>query len=156
MSQQASLKDLLLCKQKLSGDIEALEQSIRPQIVPLKAELSEVEKRIEVIVLEPAKASFSIAGKDTGTVHFDLDQVHVEVTREKSVKWDQGKLTEIFQKIRSAGDNPNQYIKTEYKVSENLFKEWPDAVRAVFTTARTVTPGKPKFEFTINPEDIPS
>ena len=151
-----NLKELLTKKDELAATIATIEDGIRPQLAPIKAELSEVEKAIESTVSGPAKANFAAAQKDTGTVHFELDGVHVKVTCDKTVKWDQAKLEDIFNKIRTAGDNPNQYIKTDYKVSETSFKEWPDAVKAVFTPARTVTPGKPKFEFHFNEDsEIP-
>ena len=44
-----------------------------------------------------------------------------------------------------SGDDPRQYITAKFSVSESRFKAWPEVLRQQFESARTVTPGKPKF-----------
>lgn len=51
----------------------------------------------------------------------------------------------IWDRIAATGDDPRQYIEVKYSVSEAKYKAWPDTLKQPFSTARTVTPGKPKF-----------
>ena len=90
-----------------------------------------------------------MSGKDTGTVNFVVDGVEVKQTVSKTVKWDQSELAFVFERIQEAGDNPDDYIKTSLSVSESDFKKWRPEIQAVFTKARSVLPGKPKYDFEV-------
>jgi hypothetical protein len=153
----ATLQELLAERYRLEDEIGRIEDSILPKLDPLRAQMAEIEKAIDGRIAAPIQGAFQRARKDTGTVNLEVDRVAVKVTRGKTVKWDQSLLFAIFKRIQAAGDDPNAYIQaeTQYKVSENAFKEWPDAVKNVFMPARTVTPGKPKIEFIPLDEEIP-
>ncbi|MCP4228866.1 MAG: hypothetical protein GY771_01790, partial [bacterium] len=85
--------------------------------------------------------------KDTGTVNFVRDGVSVKHVVGKVVTWDQEELSAVVAHIAGAGADPNEYVKSEYKVSERDYKDWPEAVKGFFNKARTVTPGKPKITY---------
>ena len=64
----------------------------------------------------------------------------------KRVKWDQAKLRHAIEIIRTGwGDDPTDYVKTKFEVSEAAFTNWPRPVRELFTPARTVETGLPAY-----------
>ena len=94
------------------------------------------------------------SGKEFGVVRFHEDNVEVVTDVKKDVKWDQGQLVGIVQTIRNAGDNPAQYVKTTFDVSERKYTAWPDSIRRVFEPARTVKAGKPSFKLTLREQEV--
>jgi hypothetical protein len=94
---------------------------------------------------ERAAALRREAGKDTGTVRIVEDEYIVIADLPKRVKWDQALLAEVVERIRAAGDDPAEYVTTEFKVSERAYGAWPQAIRSIFAPARTVETGKPSY-----------
>jgi hypothetical protein len=45
----------------------------------------------------------------------------------------------VVVRIRDAGDDPAEYVKTRLEVSERAYTAWPQRIRAIFEPARTVT-----------------
>lgn len=97
----------------------------------------EVETRLK----DQIAATFLADGKDTGTVHVASDGCDVEVTRSKKVEWDQSTLATLAEQIKTANDNPADYIETSLTVPERKFTAWPEAIQSKFAGARTVKPG---------------
>ena len=85
-------------------------------------------------------------GVDTGMIHIDRDGLDVQVDRSKTVTWDQAKLAASVEAIRAGGDDPAEYVKTAYSVSEAAYAAWPSMIRKVFEPARTVKPGNPTIK----------
>lgn len=85
------------------------------------------------------------AAKDTGTVRITDEGFVVIADLPKRVKWNQAKLASIVERIRAAGDDPAEYVSTEFKVSERAYGAWPQSIRSVFAPARTVETGKPRY-----------
>ena len=69
------------------------------------------------------------------------------------MSWDQQFLSDMYARIKDAGDDPDIYINattvTDYAVLETNFKAWPEEYQKAFMPGRTVTPGKTVF--TIEP-----
>jgi hypothetical protein len=87
------------------------------------------------------------AGLNTTGTHRRMDgdyEIRIEVP--KNVAWDQAKLAAAIETIRGWGENPADYVDTKLSVSETSYKAWPPAIRDLFTPARTIKPGKKKFE----------
>lgn len=124
------------------------------RINELKKELEPVEHGINEIIAPIANAARQTEGKDTGTVNVEIEGMQVKADLPKKVDWDQEALSAIGDKIAAAGDDPVKYIRVTYGVSETAFKQWPDAVKAVFLPARTVKTGKPVYTVVLD-EDIP-
>lgn len=139
------IRELLTKKTETETAIKALMDTIRPRLEELEAQLNEANAKLN----EASTALLDGKDKDTGTWNFQTDGVLVKAVISKTVKWDQTKLSAIWQKIAEAGDDPKTYINQELKVAENAYKAWPESIRSVFTPARTVIPGKPKFEYLI-------
>ena len=86
-------------------------------------------------------------GKDFGTVRFDDGNITVIADLPKRApSWDQKRLAGIVQRIRDAGDDPEEYVEITFKVTESRFKNWPSHIRRTFEPARTVKAGKPGFK----------
>lgn len=82
----------------------------------------------------------------TGT-HQRIDgDYEIKITVPKRTEWDQEKISKAVETIKGWGENPADYVDTKLSVSESKFKAWPPAIRDLFEPARTVKPGKFKFD----------
>lgn len=85
--------------------------------------------------------------KDTGTVRFEDNGFIVVADLPKRVKWDQQRLKEVVELIRSGwGENPADYVKVKYEVSERAYEAWPARLKQLFAGARTVETGRPSYD----------
>ena len=48
--------------------------------------------------------------------------------------------------LRKWGENPDDYVGTEFKVSEPRYSAWPPGIRQLFEPARTLKVGKPSYK----------
>lgn len=96
-----------------------------------------------------AAAARRAEGKDVGTVRFEDDEVTVIADLPKRVEWDQVALGEMVARIRTAGDDPAEYVETRFRVSERKYGAWPATIREGFEAARTLRPGKPTFRLVL-------
>jgi hypothetical protein len=95
---------------------------------------------------ERAKTLRDDLGKSTGVVRFDVDGYTVVADLPKRLEYDQQKLKAAVQVLVKWGENPEDYVAMEIKVSEAKFNAWPPAVRTLFEPARTLKPGKPSYK----------
>lgn len=82
----------------------------------------------------------------TGTSHRRDGGYDIKITVPKNVSWDQGRLAGAVETIKGWGEDPAEYVETVIKVQEHKYDAWPSAIRDLFEPARTVKPGKAKFE----------
>lgn len=94
---------------------------------------------------ERAAALRRSEGRDTGTARIEDGGFVVVADLPKRVKWDQARLAAIVERIREAGEDPSEYVATEFKVSERAYGAWPSSIRTAFEPARTVETGKPVY-----------
>ncbi len=96
------------------------------------------------------------AGKTTGTVRFEDDGFTVIADLPKRPEYDQKKLKDAVEALRKWGENPDDYVSVEFKVSEAKYGAWPPAVRKLFEPARTLKTGKPLYKLErIDTEQLP-
>lgn len=95
---------------------------------------------------ERAQSLRQEAGKATGTVRFEDDGYTVVADLPKRPEYDQKKLKDAVEALRKWGENPDDYVSVEIKVSEAKYGAWPPAVRKLFEPARTVKTGKPLYK----------
>jgi hypothetical protein len=86
------------------------------------------------------------AGKSTGTVRFEVDGYQVIADLPKRTEYDQLKLKEAVESLRKWGEDPENYVGIEIKVSESKYTAWPPGIRQLFEPARTVKTGKPSYK----------
>jgi hypothetical protein len=84
-------------------------------------------------------------GKDSGRVRLGDGPFVVVADLTKRIDWDKEKLAAIIDRIRQSGDDPAEYIRTSYEVSERAYGAWPSAIRRLFEPARTVRLAKPRY-----------
>ena len=84
-------------------------------------------------------------GKDSGRVRLGDGVFVIVADVAKRIDWDQDKLAAIVARIRQSGDDPAEYVRTTYEVSERAYGAWPSAIRRLFEPARTVKLGKPRY-----------
>lgn len=82
-----------------------------------------------------------------GTANLETDEFKVKVVVTKKVKWDQDELKSLALQIANSGEDPAEYIKVSYDVSETAYKAWPEKISKAFEPARTVETSKPKISF---------
>lgn len=100
-----------------------------------------LQEEVEARLKDQITAAYLAKGEDTGTVHVQAEGQNVEITRPKKVEWDQATIAKIIERIRLAGDSPDEYVTTTYSVSEKAYSVWPSFIRAEFEPARTVKIG---------------
>jgi len=126
--------------------------AVLSEMEALKKSLAAIESEIAAKLKEPMDLKLRDAGKDTGTVHFEVDGIHVKATVQKVVKWDQEKLASLCARMVESGEDPAAWMEIEdvrtYKVPEARFAKFPEWAKKAFLPARVVKPGKPRFEFT--------
>lgn len=86
------------------------------------------------------------AGKTNGTVRFDEEGFTIIADLPKRAEWDQKKLKDAVAALGKWGENPEDYVGIEIKVSETKYSAWPPAVRQLFEPARTLKTGRPTYK----------
>lgn len=112
-----------------------------------------IEGAITLRFADQAQALRREAGKDTGTVRFEQDGVTVVADLSKRVDWDQALIAAVVERIRTAGDDPTQYVDIAIKVPERKYTAWPESIRTAFAPARTVNTGKQTFRLSLTTDD---
>jgi hypothetical protein len=131
-----ALKDLLQKKE----EIEA-------RMATLQDELSSLNIEIGEMISQKLVDLRGLTGKEFGAVHLNFDGFKVTETVPKKVDWDQEKLTDLYDRITAAGDNPRTYMKMKLEIGERQYDSFAQEVKAIFAEARTVKPGKPQLKF---------
>lgn len=119
--------------------ISAARETVRHYELILQSAL---EKRFS----ERARQLRQQAGKSTGVVRFQQDGHVVVADLPKKVEYDQKKLGAAVETLRQWGEKPEDYVCTEFKVSETKYNAWPPGIRQLFEPARTLKTGKPTFK----------
>lgn len=136
------------------GDIAALPvdqlallaEEVRDALDRAKRLKDWLDGAIELKYRDRAATARAGEGKTTGTVRLDDGDFVIVADLPKKVRWDQPKLAEAVETIRSGwNDDPSQYVRTEIRVSEATYNAWPEAIRRLFEPARTVETGKPVY-----------
>lgn len=114
-----------------------------------KALVDHVDRALDFRYGQRAQSLRLAAGKDTGVIHFDDDNVRVTADLPKRVDWDQTRLADIARRIAASGDDPKEYLEITYRVSETKFTAWPESMKSAFEPARTLKTGKPGFRLAL-------
>ena len=118
---------------EVSGAIAALVQGRHQQPHDLLGQHLE-EGGLRIRVLRPMAGSVR--------VRFEDGEVTVIAELPKKVEWDQKRLASLAAMIRAEGEDPADYVATEFKVSERAYNAWPSRIRDAFQPARTTKVGK--------------
>ena len=132
---------------KRADDLIKRIQECDDEINVIEAQKNAFQKELNEVIANDIRIAMDGKPYGCGTAHIDCDQFEIKCTIGKTVKWDQSKLQQLWHDIQKSGEEPSQYIKIEYKVSEDAYKNWPSSIADVFEPARNVIAGKPKLEF---------
>lgn len=128
--------------------IEVL-SAVADRLAEMKTLIGEAEARLnaglDVRFGDRARQLRAADGKDSGRVRLGDGLFVVVADVPKRIDWDQDKLAAIVGRIRQAGDDPADYVRTTYEVSERAYAAWPQHVRRLFEPARTLKLGKPRY-----------
>jgi hypothetical protein len=127
-----------------------LQQESEAALKQAKAAKSRLDGALVLKYGTQAAEARRAAGKATGTVRFDDDDITVVADLPKRVDWDQAQLAAMVERIRAAGDDPAEYVEISFKVAERSYAAWPTAIREGFEPARTVRPGQLSIQLLVD------
>lgn len=129
-----------------AGDLARLQTEADEALRQAKLKVACLERALDVRYKARAHQARAEHDKDTGTVRFEDNGVLVVCDLPKRVKWNQQRLRELVDLIASSwGEDPTDYIKIKYDVSERAYEAWPARLTELFAPARTVETGKPSY-----------
>ena len=114
----------------------------------LKAKLDDA---LNLRFSETVKENLRLEHKDTGTTKFVENGFQIIAEVLKKVTWDAQKMEEIIKTIPKS--HRRDYIKTTYSIDERRYANLSYEYQQLFKPARTVTPGKTKFQIKL-PEEV--
>jgi hypothetical protein len=126
--------------------LTSMQREIEAAAKQMKAVTARFATALEIRYATRAAEARRACGKDTGTVRLADGDFTVVADLPKQVAWDQDRLADLVERIRTAGGNPAQYVDIGFKVPERKYAAWPDVIRVEFEPARTVRPGSLKIE----------
>jgi len=114
----------------------------------LKAKLDDA---LNLRFSETVKENLRLEHKDTGTTKFVENGFQIIAEVPKKVTWDSQKIEEIIKTIPES--HRRDYIKTTHSIDERIYSNFSYEYQQLFKPARTVTPGKTKFQIKL-PEEV--
>jgi hypothetical protein len=135
--------------------IEVL-SALADSLAAMKTFVADAEARLnaglDVRFGERARQLRAADGKDSGRVRLGEGLFVIVADVPKRIDWDQDKLAAIVGRIRQSGDDPAEYVRTTYEVSERAYTAWPSPIRRLFEPARIVRLGKPRYAIEVRRE----
>jgi len=130
-----------------AADLARLQQEATASFRKAKAIVDWLDGALSLRYKDRATQARAQAEKDTGTVRFEDNGFTVIAELPKRVKWDQQRLKDIADLIATSwGENPADYVKVKFDVSERAYDSWPPRLKELFAPARTVETGKASYE----------
>ena len=130
-----------------ASDLSRLQQEAEANLRIAQSITASLEDALDHRYGARAKQVRAADAKDTGTVRFEDNGFTVVADLPKRVKWDQQRLKELVELISSSwGEDPADYVKVKFEVSERAYESWPARLKELFTPARTGETGRPRYE----------
>lgn len=128
---------------KQLDDLLAARASAEELVKLGKAKIADLNRTIVALVSDTLPLAFKRADKVCGTVKFALNNETYKAEIEKNVSWD----SEMLQSIAGSMEFglAQEIFKVTYSVTETVFKDVDDKVRALLIPARTVRYSDPKI-----------
>ena len=124
------------------------------QVAKLLSHAKELKEKLDDALnlrfSETVKENLRNENKDTGTTKFIDHGFQIVAEVPKKVTWDSQKMEEIIKTIPES--HRRDYIKTTYSIDERRYANFSYEYQQLFKSARTVTPGKTKFQIKL-PEE---
>ena len=126
--------------------IADLQSEFGELLVDIKAKGAKIAEAIAIRFKPLAAAERRAKKKDTGSVTVAVDGFKCVSDIPKKVEWDQDKLSDVIGELIDIGRDPDHFVAYIYSVSEARYSQMEPEIKAIFTPARTVKPGKPTYK----------
>lgn len=145
-----SILETLSVKEISALDIADL-MDLNDQITNLNSQAKDMRQKLDdglnLRFAETVKANLRSQSKDTGTTRFMDSGFQIIAEVPKKVTWDSEMLSEIMRKMPL--EKQKLIIKTVHSVEEKKYAELPHEDQMALKPARTVIPGKTRFQIII-------
>lgn len=111
---------------------------------------SKMEDALNLRFLETAKEKLRHENRDTGTTKFIENGLQITAEIPKKVTWDTAQMEQILKTISE--EKRKAIVKVSYAIEERKYAQLSPADQELFQPARTVIPGKTRFQISI-PEE---
>jgi len=153
MSKNISIIETMNTKELSSLEVFDL-ADLSDQVAKLLSHAKELKEKLDDALnlrfSETVKENLRLENKDTGTTKFTESGFQIVAEVPKKVTWDAQKMEEIIKTIPES--HRRDYIKTTYSIDERRYANFSYEYQQLFKPARTVTPGKTKFQIKL-PEE---
>jgi endonuclease III len=149
------MKNLSILETSTAKKISQLEvydlMDLSNQLTKLTSHAKELKEKLEdglnLKFSEAVKNSLRSENKDTGTTRFFDGAFQITAEVPKKVTWDQEKMEELLKRVPD--ERRKAMVKITYAIEERKYSELPHEYQELFREARTITPGKTKFQISI-------
>jgi DNA-directed RNA polymerase specialized sigma24 family protein len=150
-----NMKNLSVIETSSAKEISQLEvhdlMDLSDQVAKLVSHAKELKEKLEdglnLKFSEAVKNSLRSENKDTGTTKFFDGAFQITAEVPKKVSWDQEKMEELVKRVPD--ERRKAIVKITYAIEERKYSELPHEYQELFREARTITPGKTKFQINI-------
>jgi hypothetical protein len=131
------------------AELQELHSNLLTMQANIKAVLERVHAALDQRYNERASSIRLQTGKDFGVCHLTDGLLRVTVDLPKRVSWDQTQLSILAKRIADSGENVSDYIDIAYSIAESRYTNWPASLQELFSSARTVKPGKASYRLAL-------
>jgi hypothetical protein len=150
-----SMKNLSVLETLNAKEISQLEvhdlMDLNDQVAKLCSHAKELKEKLEgglnLKFSEAVKNNLHSENKDTGTTRFFDGAFQIVAEVPKKVTWDPEKMEELVKRVPE--DARKSFVKISYVIEERKYSSLPHEYQELFREARTITPGKTKFQISI-------
>ncbi|GHU19891.1 hypothetical protein FACS189472_10320 [Alphaproteobacteria bacterium] len=150
-----SMKNLAVLETLSAKEISALDvydlMDLHDQVTKLTSHAKELKEKLDdglnLRFAESVKNSLQRENKDTGTTRFFDGAFQIIADVPKKVTWDSEKMEELVKRVPE--DRRRAFVKVVYSIEERKYSALPYEYQELFKEARTITPGKTKFQIVI-------
>jgi DNA-directed RNA polymerase specialized sigma24 family protein len=150
-----NMKNLSILETSSAKEISSLEvydlMDLSDQVAKLTSHAKELKEKLEdglnLRFAEAVKNNLRSENKDTGTTRFFDGAFQIVAEVPKKVIWDQEKMEELIKHVPD--ERRKAIVKITYAIEERKYAELPYEYQELFREARTITPGKTKFQISI-------
>jgi RNA polymerase sigma factor (sigma-70 family) len=149
------MKNLSVLETLTAKEISSLEvhdlMDLSDQVAKLTSHAKELKEKLEdglnLKFSEAVKNNLRSENKDTGTTRFFDGAFQVVAEVSKKVTWDQEKMEELIKRVPD--ERIKSIVKITYAIEERKYAELPREYQELFREARTITPGKTRYQINI-------
>ena len=152
------MKNLSIIETSTTKDLSELPThdlaDLNEQVVKLVSHAKELREKLDDALnlrfAETVKNNLRNENKDTGTTKFVDSGFQVVAEVPKKVTWNVEQMEQIIKNMPE--DKRKAIVKTSYVIDERKYANLPPEYQQMFIPARTVTPGKTRFQILV-PEE---